>query len=89
MGGSMKLVIDFVEGCEGDSLSIGNEDDKGYGTGRRIAGPKPWGGGKILRSFKIDPCEIMYILKEINCVYPEELKKACTNIFNGHKEDDQ
>ena len=37
------MKIDYIKGVEGDSISI-NE--------YRVAGPKPWGGGKIIKSWK-------------------------------------
>lgn len=40
------VFIDIVEGVEGPSVSIGDNH-----TGYRVAGPKPWGGGKTLRRF--------------------------------------
>jgi hypothetical protein len=42
------VFVDLVDGVEGPSLSIG--DAKG---GFRIAGPKPWGGGTIVRRFTV------------------------------------
>lgn len=40
------VFIDIVEGCEGPSVSIGDNN-----TGYRVAGPKPWGGGTTSRRF--------------------------------------
>lgn len=40
------VFIDIVEGVEGPSVSIGDNH-----TGHRVAGPKPWGGGRTLRRF--------------------------------------
>ena len=77
----MKLMIETIKGVEGNSLSIGNMDDKGMGSGRRIAGPKPWGGGSIIDGFEIYPDEIIHILKEIYAVYPDDTKKACEKIL--------
>jgi len=83
----MKLVIDVVEGCEGNSLSIGNENDKGSGTGRRIAGPKPWGGGRTIDKFEIDASDVKSILKEAFYVYPEQIKEVCKEFLDEHKEE--
>lgn len=41
-------LIQVIEGVEGLCLSIG--DRRG---GTRIAGPKPWGGGRTIHSFKV------------------------------------
>lgn len=50
----MKVKIEVVSGCEGPSLSIG--DDR---TGHRLAGPKPWGGGRAIHSFDVDVDELI------------------------------
>lgn len=52
------VIIDIVNGVEGPSLYIGDED-----SGHRLAGPKPWGGGSTVFSFKVDPEELMKELK--------------------------
>ena len=43
------IIIELVKGVEGNSLSL----DEGDGCGHRIAGPKPWGGGQVLQTFRI------------------------------------
>tara|TARA_B100000614_G_scaffold262909_1_gene300742 strand:+ start:214029 stop:214250 length:222 start_codon:yes stop_codon:yes gene_type:complete len=43
------IQIELIKGVEGDSLSL----VQGEGCGFRIAGPKPWGGGRILQTFTI------------------------------------
>lgn len=45
-----KIMIDIVRGCEGNSISI-NET--------RVAGPKAWGGGRVIESFVSDKERIM------------------------------
>jgi hypothetical protein len=48
-GDRPKLKVNVVSGPEGPSLYIND---------RRVAGPKPWGGGRILYSWKADPADI-------------------------------
>jgi len=55
-----RVVIDVVNGVEGPSLYIGDEN-----SGHRLAGPKPWGGGATVFSFKVDPEELMRELKSL------------------------
>lgn len=49
--------VDFeiIEGVEGACLSITH----GNGVGHRLAGPKPWGGGKVSRRFRVNIDELM------------------------------
>jgi hypothetical protein len=42
--------IQVINGADGDCLSLGREGD---GGGYRIAGPKPWGGGGIEKTWKV------------------------------------
>ena len=51
----MKIRIDCVRGEAGDALYI-NE--------YRVAGVKPWGGGRVLMSWMVDKKEIMTALEE-------------------------
>ena len=48
-----KVIIDVVNGVEGPSLYIGDED-----SGHRLAGPKPWGGGGVVFKFIVDVAEL-------------------------------
>lgn len=57
---SKKCKLQVVRGVEGPSLSIGDGE-----TGTRIAGPKPWGGGKIIHSFDVDPVELVRLAAEL------------------------
>ena len=51
----MKLInVEVISGVEGPCLSIGNESG-----GRRIAGPKPWGGGNAIHSFTVSVEELI------------------------------
>ena len=49
-----KVQIDYVSGPTGPSLYINDY---------RVAGPKPWGGGKVLKSWKTDSKDILDSLK--------------------------
>lgn len=42
-------LFDVVRGVEGDCLILGDEDG-----GTRISGPKPWGGGEVIKRFHVD-----------------------------------
>lgn len=53
------VLIEVVSGCEGHSLSIGDES-----SGTRIAGPKPWGGGRTIHSFEVDIERLLSVVKE-------------------------
>lgn len=53
-----KVLIEVISGCEGPCLSIAlfrGEDTDG---GTRIAGPKPWGGGRTTHKFLVDADEL-------------------------------
>jgi len=43
-----KAYIDIIGGVEGSCVALSHEDDEG---GTRIAGPKPWGGGRIKKRY--------------------------------------
>lgn len=49
-----QAIIDVVGGVEGPSLYIGDENG-----GHRLAGPKPWGGGKTIHKFVVDVAELL------------------------------
>jgi len=46
-----EAIFEIINGVEGKCLSI--QDANGNG-GTRISGPKPWGGGHIEKTFKVD-----------------------------------
>ena len=62
------IFIEVVSGREGNSLSIGDEH-----TGRRIAGPKPWGGGEILHQFQVDVNELREVLNDYTAKEPSDV----------------
>jgi hypothetical protein len=48
-----QVIIEVVDGVEGPSLYIGDEDG-----GHRLAGTKPWGGGQTIHKFIVDVEEL-------------------------------
>jgi len=48
-----KILIEIVSGCEGNSVYINDY---------RLAGPKPWGGGKVLTSVKAN---LLYLIPDM------------------------
>jgi len=52
-----KIRIEVIDGVEGACLSI---------NGYRFAGPKPWGGGKVIRLWVVDQKDFIESLKHIN-----------------------
>ena len=57
------VFIEIVGGCEGDSISISNAE----GSGKRICGPKPWGGGNVKQRWKVSIKDIESALREAKC----------------------
>ncbi len=47
----MKYYIVLIGGVEGNCVCIAHEKDR---DGRRVAGPKPWGGGRVVKKFTTD-----------------------------------
>ena len=47
-------IVEVVNGVEGPSLYIGDEDG-----GYRLAGPKPWGGGRTIHKFTVKLNELV------------------------------
>jgi len=60
--------IEVVAGREGPSLSIG--DDSG---GYRLAGPKPWGGGRTVHRFQVGIRELRNELDALSATHGDEL----------------
>lgn len=57
--GVRSWVVEYVDGVEGPSLSL-SMTPKSSGT--RIAGPKPWGGGAVTKTWSVDPQDIFEAL---------------------------
>lgn len=53
--GVRSWVIQYVDGVQGPSLCLTQTDKDG---GTRFSGPKPWGGGRIVRSWAVNPEDI-------------------------------
>lgn len=49
------IVVEVVSGVEGPSLYINDY---------RVAGPKPWGGGKIIHRFMVERKDVEKVLIE-------------------------
>jgi hypothetical protein len=62
-----KVIIDVVAGVEGPSLYVGDEN-----SGHRLAGPKPWGGGRTLHKFIVDIAELRRELDKLEADQVEE-----------------
>lgn len=54
--GEKRLCLEMVEGVQGPALYLENY---------RIAGPKPWGGGKTVRSWKVRRQDIDEALRHL------------------------
>ncbi|WP_063545451.1 hypothetical protein [Pseudomonas putida] len=59
------VLVEVVQGVEGPSLSIGDND-----TGERVAGPKPWGGGRTIHSFQVAAKDLVRLAKEYASAEP-------------------
>jgi len=51
-----KLTVEVIRGVEGHCLGINNY---------RVAGPKPWGGGKVIHRFRCTADEALASTKEV------------------------
>lgn len=61
----MKVRICVTNGVEGPSVSVedGNPPTNRHG-GRRVGGPKPWGGGQTTHSWLVDSDELRAAIDE-------------------------
>lgn len=59
------VLVEVVHGIEGPSLSIGDND-----TGERVAGPKPWGGGRTVNCFQVAAKDLIRLAKEYASAEP-------------------
>lgn len=62
-GKPQPLVLELVAGVEGDSVYLNDPSDH---YGYRIAGPKPWGGGKVKQRWILNDSDIPEIRKMLN-----------------------
>ena len=54
------VVVEIISGCEGDCVAI--SDNKG--SGKRICGPTPWGGGTTKSSWTVSAKDIIIALRQ-------------------------
>ncbi len=47
------VLIEVISGVEGPSLYISDGS-----IGERVAGPKPWGGGRTIHSFQVKAADL-------------------------------
>lgn len=82
----MKVKIRYVAGVEGPHISIGD---------MRVAGPKAWGGGTIIKEWSVSVKDIVNALN--NIYYPshqplnsleEEVERLNRNILEKEYEED-
>lgn len=64
------VYIDVTRGVEGPCLCIGN-----HVGGKRVAGPKPWGGGKITHLFEVEISDILNAINAIKEAEPINMEK--------------
>lgn len=62
-----ELLFEVIQGPEGQCLGVSTD---GGESGYRLAGPKPWGGGKTIKSFKVSKAELLKQLGESLPVEP-------------------
>lgn len=75
--GVRSWVVEYVDGVEGPSLSL---SPTAKSSGTRIAGPKPWGGGKVVRSWAVNPEDIFEALG-----YKQGEAKVLANAVEGYR----
>ena len=61
------VFIEVIAGREGPSLSIGDGE-----TGYRLAGPKPWGGGRTVHQFQVSIDELRREIDAIRALKTKE-----------------
>lgn len=47
--------LEIIRGVAGDAICLCNE----VGSGYRLAGPKPWGGGTVIKKWKVPLSELI------------------------------
>lgn len=56
-----KVKIALIEGVEGNSLSVCEPDGR---PAVRVAGPKPWGGGRVLKTWVVDTARLLQEIEQ-------------------------
>ncbi len=64
---SMFVCVEVVSGVEGPSLYVGNGS-----TGERVAGPKPWGGGRTIHKFKVTADDLIRLAKQYGATHHDQ-----------------
>ena len=57
--------IEVIRGVEGDALSINDY---------RVAGPKPWGGGTIIKKWSVEIIDLQKAIPDLIEILKEEEK---------------
>lgn len=64
-----KVKIALIEGVEGNSLSVCEP----YGAPAvRVAGPKPWGGGRVLKTWEVDTARLIQEIEAYSYSHPKK-----------------
>lgn len=66
----MNYVFEIIDGVEGECLSFGNGK-----TGYRLSGPKPRGGGDVIKSFSVNLRSLKALQTEIRNAIKKMEKK--------------
>ena len=62
------FVVAVVGGVEGNSLYV---CDKNREPAYRVAGPKPWGGGRVLRLWEVKVSELLREIEQHSYEKPD------------------
>lgn len=63
------LYIELIKGVAGDSLSISKDYTQG---GKRVAGPKPWGGGAVTKRWVVNPQDLIKDIQKEMGIKPKK-----------------
>lgn len=61
-----KFTLEIIGGVEGDCIALNNY---------RLAGPKPWGGGAVKKSWKVSREDILRAMGPLNPATPLPTKE--------------
>ena len=74
-------MFEVIRGVEGDCLTLGDEDG-----GTRISGPKPWGGGQVVKTFVT--CEKYGPIEHLEAENAK-LRELCGDLFDRLRDEDE
>jgi hypothetical protein len=60
-GQEREVTFEVIRGPEGVCLAVGDESELML---TRIAGPKPWGGGKTIHKFNVNLAELLKLVAQ-------------------------